>query len=497
MKRLIFLIFFPSFLLSQWEVKYTYHNLSSSGLGKIKSEKTKDICGFCHTPHNADPEVPLWGFKISPANYNLYFSPSLDSVLEQPGGSSVLCLSCHDGTIAFLSKNNEKEILPKSFKGSMDFDLSGSHPISFLIDDSFISQNNKKDMLLKNLKEIKISFDEKAIKDDNKMECTTCHDPHKNTFPEGEVPFGRMEKFNILCTSCHISQILKHEDKFYLPKECITCHKAHGEKGTMLLKTKEPSLCFECHGNSVDREKALKDGMISYNSNPKEVLYSFSLPYNHPISNGCTICHKLHKVEKEYEICEECHKNNPIYSSPASQHPVYPSENVLKCSNCHRGSDENLGKGVHGSLYKGLVYKNYETEDGKGESKETYAFCYSCHKREEILENSKFSLHKKHIVDERTSCYTCHSSHGSIFLPHLLTFEDKIREDRIGPTSDGILRYEKFGDGSGACYLTCHNFEHNGLVYGENALIKNSEILIRTKFGIKKTKSKLKILKGE
>jgi predicted CXXCH cytochrome family protein len=496
MMKIVFLNLLFALLFFDLDVKFTLHNLSNSGPGKIKSEKSKDICGFCHTPHNANPEVPLWGYEISEASYNLYFSPSLDSILEQPGGSSKLCLSCHDGSIALMSTRQNKRSLSKNISGYNGLDLTGSHPVSFVIDDSIISQNNKKDMLLKNLKEIKVSFDEKAIKEDNKMECTTCHDPHKNIFPQGDIPFGRIEKFNLLCTSCHIPQVLKHEDRFYLPKECETCHKAHGENSTMLLKEKQPDLCYFCHGTTFEKEKAYQEGYISSNSNPKEIISSFSLPYRHTLSFGCTSCHKIHKVnKKEYEICQECHKNNPIYSYPASMHPVFPSENNLKCSSCHRGNEESQGKGVHGSIYKGIIYKNYETEDGKEESEETYSFCYSCHKREDVLEKSKFALHKKHISEERTSCYTCHSSHGSIFLPSLLTFEDKIREDRISPTSDGILKYEKLGDGSGACYLTCHDFEHNGLSYGENSLLKNSKKIIKTKIGTKKLNNKLKQLK--
>ena len=57
-------------------------------------------CQFCHTPHMALAGTPLWNHKLSDAVYEIYWSSSLDADIGQPTGSSKLCLSCHDGTIA-------------------------------------------------------------------------------------------------------------------------------------------------------------------------------------------------------------------------------------------------------------------------------------------------------------------------------------------------------------------------------------------------------------
>ena len=63
---------------------------------------------FCHTPHgaNAAAPTPLWNRELSGATYIPYNSSSIEAVgIGQPGGSSKLCLSCHDGTIAIGSVN--------------------------------------------------------------------------------------------------------------------------------------------------------------------------------------------------------------------------------------------------------------------------------------------------------------------------------------------------------------------------------------------------------
>lgn len=474
--RNIFLIlsFFSFSLFSQEEVKYTLHNLSSSGPGKIKSNTKKEICNFCHTTHNAEPQVPLWGHEISSGSYIIYFSKTLDSFLYQPSGTSKLCLSCHDGTVALWKNEKETEKLKSGNNGFLGIDFSGHHPFSFYIDEKIIEINNQKDMLLKDLNSLKKDSDGVNLNSENKMECTTCHNPHKNLYPQSDIPFGKKPDFNALCLVCHLPSFLKHEDPLFLPKSCKSCHKAHGEQQTSLLEKKEPELCYKCHGTTLDKEKAIRDGFISYNASPSEIYSSFIQPITHPLNDGCSECHKLHwkeekfksKRERENILCGECHQENLLFQNPISFHYLASkNDENFTCSTCHRGQ-KNLPKGVHGSVYKGLIYLNYETEDGLEENQETYELCYHCHNRENIFKNSKFPLHQKHIVIEKTSCFTCHNSHASLTLPHLLSIEEESRRDRISPTKDGKLKYESYGEGKGACFLNCHNFEHNGLSYG-------------------------------
>lgn len=495
MKRIIFFLFFSSFIFSQEEVKFTLHNLSISGPGNIKSSTKEDICGFCHTPHSAEPKVPLWGHQISTSSYKIYFSKTLDSFLKQPSNQSKLCLSCHDGTIALWDKGNEKIKLDRSSKGYIGLDLSGSHPVSFSIDDSIIFLNNQKDSNLKSLSEIKKEFNNNSYGIEFEMECTTCHDPHKNIYADGEIPFGKRDKFNNLCLSCHIPSMEKHNNPAIFPKECKTCHKAHGVQQTPLLQKKEPDLCFKCHGSTDERNSSVREGLLLPLSNPKDINSSFLLNYTHNLSEGCTVCHKIHSPDKprEYEVCGECHSDLEFYSNPASTHPVLQmgkGKNILKCSSCHNGGEFNPS-GVHGSKYKGIIFENYEMEDGVEESDKSYKFCYTCHKREDIL---SFDLHKKHIVFQKTSCFTCHLSHGSRNYPYLLSFEDEKRRDRIKPTSEGLILYQKLGEKKGICYLNCHNFEHNGLTYG---LESNLENLKKLNFNFKKMKGQKGRLKKE
>ena len=118
----------------------TKHNLALSGPGPIQGLTETRICVFCHTPHNAAPDSPLWNRELEPQFYTVYASPTLRAgVLPQPFGPTKLCLSCHDGTIAMGAVLNPaggiqmsgSDTLPPGSLSDFGLDLSGHHPVSF------------------------------------------------------------------------------------------------------------------------------------------------------------------------------------------------------------------------------------------------------------------------------------------------------------------------------------------------------------------------------
>jgi len=106
--RLLLLTLFSSSAYAG--IANTKHNLSVTGTGNIKASSEQEICIFCHTPHNSRPQTPLWNRASSGSVYTPYNSSTIFSSPGQPTGASMLCLSCHDGTIALgsvLSRNSD------------------------------------------------------------------------------------------------------------------------------------------------------------------------------------------------------------------------------------------------------------------------------------------------------------------------------------------------------------------------------------------------------
>lgn len=319
----------------------------------------------------------------------------------------------------------------------------------------------------------------------------------------------------------------RHGNLSVMPARCASCHRGHGEKNSPMLRFNEEELCFKCHGSQTERDRAVRDGIISGGVNPKSVIDDFQKPYRHPVElNGkhrvgdvnspeqmlerhseCSDCHNPHMVggfrrfsgsgmmEKEwtaagvvfqFELCYKCHssianlplsetdKRAEFNTANASFHPVegegrhtnLPSltkeYRIMKCTDCH-GSDSG-SDAPHGSIYENILKKNYTKHDGP-ESNEAYALCYSCHSRSSILANESFRFHRQHIVDNNTSCYTCHDSHGSINNPMLIRFNKDPRFTRINPSGSGRLEFYRLGNNKGGCYLNCHGVDHNPKEY--------------------------------
>jgi len=100
-----------------------------SGTWSVEGE----MCNVCHTPHNAQvlPDAPLWNHANTTTVFTLYTSSTLDSVPAQPAGSSMMCLSCHDGTVNVNAYGSAPGTLTiGAVNGNLGTDLGTSHPIS-------------------------------------------------------------------------------------------------------------------------------------------------------------------------------------------------------------------------------------------------------------------------------------------------------------------------------------------------------------------------------
>lgn len=193
----------------------TLHNLSVSGPGEIRSLTETQVCKFCHVPHNAVVPVPLWGHTLSDAQYDVpeITTRSGREPAPQPDGSSRLCLSCHDGTVALGDIAGEPAPLAMSGAarlsagrpGYLGTDLSGSHPISFEVPDGDAELSSvDRDMGLQPLEVIR-QDPAVPLDGDGKMQCTTCHDPHADVYYQpGRVPrFWVKPTLEEVCLTCH------------------------------------------------------------------------------------------------------------------------------------------------------------------------------------------------------------------------------------------------------------------------------------------------------
>jgi len=193
----------------------TLHNLSVSGPGEIKATEETEICKFCHIPHSAIVSNPLWGHALSEAEYAVPELGRRDirEPAPQPDGSSRLCLSCHDGTVALgdvaglerpLRMQGAERLTPGR-RGFLGTDLTGDHPISFVVPKAPPALTGDQDMAFVPL-DVILEDDDVELDAAGKMQCTTCHDPHADRhYVPGQVPrFWVKSTVNEVCLTCHV-----------------------------------------------------------------------------------------------------------------------------------------------------------------------------------------------------------------------------------------------------------------------------------------------------
>lgn len=181
----------------------TPHDLSAKGWG------TTETCKFCHTPHQAQVVAgggsPLWNHKTTAvATYTLYSSPSFSASITQPGPTSKLCLSCHDGTVAVDSFANRGVLVSGThFITATNMvggggNLASDHPIAFTYDAALASADGG---LVTPVSTNYVDSLRQVPLYNGKMECASCHTSHDNAFGN----FLRMSNASsALCSKCHV-----------------------------------------------------------------------------------------------------------------------------------------------------------------------------------------------------------------------------------------------------------------------------------------------------
>ena len=168
---------------------------------------TGEICVVCHTPHNAPGAAsgPLWNAGVTTQSYTLYSSPlgTLDATpLGQPSGASILCLSCHDGTLGVDSFGGGNTLIG-TIESRLDFgtDLSDDHPISFTFDDTLASTDGELNTPSTFVTAIGSTIQVDMLFSD-RVECASCHDVH-NTNVAGSYLLKIDNAGSDLCLTCH------------------------------------------------------------------------------------------------------------------------------------------------------------------------------------------------------------------------------------------------------------------------------------------------------
>ncbi len=430
------------------DVTHTSHNLSTSNPSTsptaTKAATETQVCVFCHTPHGATPGVaPLWNRSLSAATYTPYTSSSLaaESIygqLAQPGGSSKLCLSCHDGTLAIAAVNVLNGVGSRITQGSvgvamnntgpggtmpvgagattgctrdLGIDLTNDHPISLTYDAAVANANG----------ELRVPDPGQNIPPTTGMtlsigspghrpllpleatgpggagqiQCGTCHDPHVRDLSGGQnIKFLRANRFQEAQPGG--GAFSEGTDTM-----CIACH----DKAGM-------SWAFSAHANSQVAAQ-------TYNADAAALR---DFPANLPVwQAACLNCHDAHTVQGARrlvregtdglgtpksggnsaleETCYQCHTNAAqSIISPTTTVPDIKTDFLLPRHMPITATDQPAGREVHDIGTSNLDAPTQRGKDfiesalllGNGNPINRHAECSDCHNPHRVVKFRQF-----------------------------------------------------------------------------------------------------------
>ena len=234
--------------------------------------------------------------------------------------------------------------------------------------------------------------------------------------------------------------------------------------------------CLRCHGSSTGQQSNPNFGYLPLRvvsaSSPLNVIpqFSASATSSHPVTHD---------------------SNSPLSQPSLRPHtldldgrtPGRSMDTRLLCTDCHNSDDNreaggNGPNGPHGSTFRHILERRYEFAQapapGKlvtnlfpnpslsaegGASGGPYALCAKCHDLAQILNNTSFSEHARHIKQDGFSCSVCHTAHGmgalsgSISGERLVNFDVKV----VAPNGAAPISYNRAAN---SCSLVCHNHPH-------------------------------------
>ena len=313
--------------LDPFSIVNSKHNLSISGPGTIRAATEGDVCVFCHTPHSQANLTPLWNHEMPQSTYTPYRSSTLRATVGQPTGASKLCLSCHDGTVALgmvrsgpapIQMRNSIAAMPAG-RSHLGTDLSGHHPISFTYDNSLanIKGELQDPMVLKR---------EVRLDKDGQVQCTSCHDPHRNQYGKFLV---KDNTGSALCLDCHAPNQWASSAHANSPATwngsgvnpwphttgatvsangCENCHTPHaaGTKPQLLKFARTEDNCLVCHGGSVAA---------------KNLTSEFNKPSSHPVlatSSLHNAAESATSASSRHVSCVDCHNPHAARSAASA-----------------------------------------------------------------------------------------------------------------------------------------------------------------------------------
>ena len=397
-------------------VRASKHNLSVAGPGTVTSDESQ-VCVFCHTPHGATntPGAPLWNRQLSIQTYTTYTSSSLDAEtiagqLQQPGGSSRLCLSCHDGSLAIGTVNvsgGQQNVtfnmtgvgaggempagdgLLTGYTRNLGTDMTNDHPISLTFDTTLATADGE---LRDPATSPEIGLRSPGVRpelpleatgpaNEAQMQCASCHDPHlpdTGGQPRKFLRGNRLQQVDPAGTFDIDNDIV-----------CLGCHEKEGWVGS-------------AHASSVVADEVYTAGAATQREFPANTQVWQA---------ACLNCHDTHTVfgarrllrdgtdsaavpksggnSAIEETCYQCHSATPAVTNTNGEVKNIASDFALANHMPINNSDQQAATEAHDIVDSDFLESREKL--GLTQPQNRHAECTDCHNPHRVMRNSLFN----------------------------------------------------------------------------------------------------------
>jgi predicted CXXCH cytochrome family protein len=279
------------------------------------------------------------------------------------------------------------------------------------------------------------------------------------------------------CADCHNSHAAQPVTSFPLPPTIrVSQNGVAGISGSDGMTVVNPAVnqyenCLRCHGTSTG--KTTNPAVYGYlpvwvvaAPDPLNVIPPFALTStsSHPVFH-----------DRTSPFPQPSLRQNMLNLDGVT--PGRAMGTRILCTDCHNSDDnrefgQQGANGPHGSRWYHIMERRYEFSQAAVPGGTVtnlfptpdlgpagpYALCGKCHDLQQVLNNTSFTEHARHINDG-FSCSTCHTSHGmgatsgSISGERIVNFDAGV----VAPNQNVPISYSH---AKNSCTLACHNHPH-------------------------------------
>jgi predicted CXXCH cytochrome family protein len=378
-------------------------NLRAASLGPYRTVAL-NACASCHTQHNAQGQHSL--LRAS---------------------DDLVCLTCHNGSsnISPAIANIQAEMVAPKYGHAF---VVGNTP--------------------------HVSTEAVLLNQNIHVSCVDCHNPHSS---------NRVASFHA-APGVRLSQNL------------VAGISATDGKTVVSPSVNQYENCLRCHGASTGKKTSINFGYTPVRTvvatDPMNVIPEFS-----------TLATSSHPVFQDSRsmLPQPSLRTNQLNLDGKTVGRIMGTR--ILCTDCHNSDDNReFGgsgpSGPHGSIFHHILERRYEFSQapipGKlvtnlfpypdlsaqgGTGGGPYALCAKCHDLNQVINNTSFSEHARHVKQDGFSCSVCHTAHGmgaqsgSISGERLVNFDANV----VAPNGLTPVSYNR---ATNSCSLVCHNHVH-------------------------------------